>query len=197
MGMNDDYLNANVFHETARQIEQMKDRPGLTTEKKYWRWLSDCQENPGEISAHGITGWRWDSLNDNLATIDFFVESQNYPDTLFYIDVVGYTIRNGEIELNTSHKNWDMICDYMEQDGDHPKHKGYLAFQVNGEWKYYPIKRDNPKRGIYLSKERKRHVRNSKAIFGHDMTWSKIHSIWKKDLDEYCKKYPECIEDDE
>lgn len=187
MGMNCDILNANVFPDIKMEILRMRDRPGLKTEQQYWQWLSDCQENAQQVYVNGIFQWSWESLNNNLATIDFMVRTQNYPDTLFYIDVVGYQIRNGEIELSTRHKNWNMIWDFMaDLEGTlYKSFKGYLAFVVNGEWLYYPIKKDNPKNNIYMSAERKRNIRKARSVFGDHMTCDKAHKIWDQENKEY------------
>lgn len=101
--------------------------------------------------------YKWLSYH---AKTEYDFEIQLKDSRIIYIDVVGTQLRNTTITLNCSHKDYKPKIKALS-----PGDKGYLAFELKGEWRFLQISRHLPKGDIFMSKARNKHVKTPGYVF--------------------------------
>lgn len=174
---------------------------GALLEERFNKWLFACQPcapgNPNgqETYPEGRTAFNGDrnifmhvyvSCGQREAPMDFWAIILPDLDTLVYFDVVDHHPKGESIELNTGHKDWKAILEYCkkhmeelnEMYKDHlhfEKFKAYITYSPTSgladDWKFIGINKNLPKGGIYLSKERIKHIWGYDAVFGKSEQW--------------------------
>lgn len=102
--------------------------------------------------------FKWVSYHSK-GEIDFVIQLKDL-DTIF-IDVIGTHMRGDHIMLNCNSKNYKTKLKAFNG------HRGYLAFELNGEWRFLQVSRHLPKGDIMLGSGRNKHIKKAGYVF-HD-----------------------------
>jgi len=169
---------------------------GQQLEQMFYKWLMECQpchmDNKEHDKSrtpfngdHNIFTHFWLSRGKRDAPMDFWCIVLPDVNEIVYFDVVDSREKGNSIELNTGHKDWKAILAYCKEhtkelsvnsfDSAELTFKAYIVFSPTSgqadDWKFIGIHERLPTGGIYLSKERIKHVWGYDAVFGKPEHW--------------------------
>lgn len=112
-----------------------------------------------------VESYNWLSCNEKTV-FDFQVSAKSGS---ILIDVVGFGINNGRLQLNTAHKNIMRMLEYAKY---HGIRYCYIAFNINendigdiSSWRFIKVKEDMPSGNLYISKNRSHSLKTADFIF--------------------------------
>lgn len=149
--MQKDYIRTKrkeKIHSIAHQYN------GEVNERRFYNYIDYLYEKCGCIQY-----FKWTSYHEK-GEIDFEIQLKDL-ETIFF-DVVGTHDRNGHVALNCKHK------DFKAKLKAFGSHRGYLAFELNGEWRFLQVSRHLPKGDICMSKGRNKHVKKPGYVFNYE-----------------------------
>ena len=145
-----------------RRTKNQHSYNGYELEQKFYEWIEEYRGYNGEgEKTFEILCLDWMS-RVSKGEYDFCMKVCS-PRRYILVDIVGTYENDGVLYLNTSHKNWENKLKVIQEPDE-----GYLAFLVNGLWRYIRITNDLPAGDIRMTSGRMKHIRTAETVYKCD-----------------------------